>query len=80
MIFELPPIYRIARVDISLDNGITWEPATTLKGETKDDGNRYWSWFLWTYNVQSMPSPCRIVCRACKFTQCKVYEEILEFM
>ncbi|EDV26308.1 Sulfite oxidase, mitochondrial [Trichoplax sp. H2] len=56
--------HRIARVDVSLDNGVTWEPATTINGEIKDNTNRYWSWFLWTYTVRSMPSPCRIVCRA----------------
>jgi hypothetical protein len=33
------------------------------------DVNRHWAWTLWRYNVQTLPSPCDIVCKACTYAR-----------
>jgi sulfite oxidase len=58
---------RIVRVDVSLDNGVTWRTADIVqqdKAEVKGFENRYWSWSIWECQVEKMPSPCTIACRA----------------
>jgi len=44
----------------------TWETAQ-LYQEDKGDEPKYWSWTLWKYEANNLPSPCEIVCRACNF-------------
>ncbi|XP_055334379.1 uncharacterized protein LOC129585644 [Paramacrobiotus metropolitanus] len=66
---------RIVRVDVSLNSGKDWQVADIVhqdKQEQKGWENRYWSWSLWTLNVDKFPSPCTVVCRAwdiCSNTQ-----------
>ncbi|XP_055334376.1 sulfite oxidase, mitochondrial-like isoform X2 [Paramacrobiotus metropolitanus] len=55
---------RITRVDVSLNNGITWQAADIVYQEKKGYDNRYWSWTIWALPVAEFPSPCVIVCRA----------------
>ena len=55
----------ISRVDISIDSGSTWETAALV--QEKDcvrSVGTHWSWTLWRYKVESLPTPCVIICRA----------------
>jgi len=50
---------RISRVDVSIDGGRRWDMASLV--QEKGSG---WSWTLWSYKVDQLPTPCEIVCRA----------------
>ncbi len=41
---------KITRVEISFDNGLTWN-LCTLNNSKPNDYGKYWCWCLWDYNV-----------------------------
>ena len=55
----------IVRVDVSMDGGNTWHTAALVQEKdcTRSVGN-HWSWTLWRHKVDSLSTPCTIVCRA----------------
>ncbi|XP_071826758.1 uncharacterized protein [Apostichopus japonicus] len=58
---------RITRVDVSLDNGSSWETArlfSDLHNQKTGSHLTKWSWEFWELPVMSMPAPCTIICRA----------------
>ena len=54
----------ISRVDISIDGGRSWQTAALVQEKDHSSVSNHWSWTLWRYNVDSLPTPCVIVCRA----------------
>lgn len=61
---------RIVRVDVSIDGGENWDEAEIFTENTHPlntyTEHRDWAWTFWEYRVKSCPSPCQLVCRACK--------------
>ncbi|GAV02001.1 hypothetical protein RvY_12619 [Ramazzottius varieornatus] len=58
---------RITRVDVSLNCGHSWQCAEIISQDDKEEkgyDNRYWSWTLWKFHIEKMPSPCSVSCRA----------------
>ena len=54
----------ISRVDVSIDGGRSWQIAALVQEKDHGSVGNHWSWTLWRYNVDSLPTPCVIVCRA----------------
>ncbi|KAJ2034413.1 hypothetical protein GGI03_003305 [Coemansia sp. RSA 2337] len=62
----------VDRVEISLDDGNTWDLASlyTMHSKGKESSNerdwaeKQWSWVLWSYRIDSVPPNCNIACRA----------------
>ena len=54
----------ISRVDISTDGGSTWQTAALVQEKDCSSMGTHWSWTLWRHKVDSLPTPCVIVCRA----------------
>lgn len=54
----------ISRVDISIDGGKSWQTATLVKEKDRSSVGNHWSWTLWRYKVDSLPTPCVVMCRA----------------
>lgn len=46
---------KIVRVDVSVDNGKTWDQARLEPDQAL--GNKAWSWTRWTYKCDSQPPP-----------------------
>ncbi|ORY06334.1 recombinant sulfite oxidase [Basidiobolus meristosporus CBS 931.73] len=51
----------VDRVDVSLDNGLTWLPTDRYQAATR---NKHYAWCLWKTTVDSIPDNCKIICRA----------------
>lgn len=54
----------ISRVDISIDGGGTWQTAVLVHEKDCSHVGGHWSWTLWRHKVDSLPTPCVIMCRA----------------
>jgi nitrate reductase (NAD(P)H) len=56
----------ISRVEVSFDDGITWELSNLLQPEKPRHMGKYWCWSFWEYKVDVMRLlNCReIICRA----------------
>ena len=55
----------IVRVDVSTDGGSSWHTATLVQERNSNTSvGAHWSWTLWRHKVDSLPTPCVIVCRA----------------
>lgn len=53
---------RIIRVDVSVDDGKTWDQAQIEPGESK--GHKAWSWSLWKYKCPRPPAGSQVVVKA----------------
>lgn len=54
----------ISRVDVSIDGGSTWQTAALVQEKDHSSVGNHWSWTLWRHKVESLPTPCVIICRA----------------
>lgn len=54
----------ISRVDVSIDGSNTWQTATMVQEKDCTSVGSHWSWTLWRHKVDSLPTPCVIMCRA----------------
>ena len=58
---------RVAKVDVSLDDGATWHAADFTRRELSADGKRQWTWTLWEAQLPcGLPDESAMVvcCRA----------------
>lgn len=53
---------RIIRVDVSVDNGQTWEQAHIEPHKSR--GHRAWSWSLWNYRCPRPPAGSQVIVKA----------------
>lgn len=53
---------RIIRVDVSVDNGQTWEQAQIEPNNSQ--GHKAWSWSLWKYRCPRPPAGSQVVVKA----------------
>ncbi|HEU4361897.1 MAG TPA: molybdopterin-dependent oxidoreductase, partial [Mycobacterium sp.] len=49
---------RIARVEVSADDGVSWRPAELAAGRSR------WAWRQWSATVAAEPGPLRVTARA----------------